>query len=429
VTTKCFCFSFKVDKSRSSLAFHQGLAAKRYISWTNMHQMFKIIAGCVLLLLSIVLFSSPGSNSRTEPPGLFNADRLTIVNSVLDEAIKSSLEKEKMDLRLGKSSQTNVDALEVSYSHALRCQVGKGRWRLMNKIFFSIASQECSQASDQNSRLRNVSQYISTADGISAARLCPLLQGKKILLIGPETTYQLHSMLLSSLEDSQNMTVSCPGPQSCTFHHVCRPLSSQDSTERYHKLPSDEALKETGSAILRYVHSHTIDTTPERQDEDVPHDDPLTGIRRQNGPWISRARWSDIIIVNRGPSPAPAWTYNTPAGNWTFTEEIPCRPIYPRHHGVFDCRTHQRDAIINAELHATLDSFLPSALEIFRKLRSNPATQEKLLIWHGSWYSSCVCSDPMGATYLYKAYDCEVMDDLWSLYYNAQGLRLFLRER
>ncbi|KAJ7287311.1 hypothetical protein C8J57DRAFT_1707667 [Mycena rebaudengoi] len=55
------------------------------------------------------------------------------------------------------------------------------------------------------------------------ARACTTLRAKKILLVGPEPTYYLHSLWLRAIELHEHTIHECPGPEFCTFHHICCP--------------------------------------------------------------------------------------------------------------------------------------------------------------------------------------------------------------
>ncbi|KAG7449762.1 uncharacterized protein BT62DRAFT_928496 [Guyanagaster necrorhizus] len=53
----------------------------------------------------------------------------------------------------------------------------------------------------------------------------------------------------------------------------------------------------------------------------LPYIGPLTGVRIHDTFWLCQARKADVILMNRGPIPAPAWTYDgTLRGNWSYID-------------------------------------------------------------------------------------------------------------
>ncbi|KAJ7185155.1 hypothetical protein B0H12DRAFT_993584, partial [Mycena haematopus] len=138
---------------------------------------------------------------------------------------------------------------------------------------------------------------------------CELLTAKKILLVGPETTYYLHSLWLHALEAHEHRTKFCHGPEFCKFHHICLPAGFPDThNDRYKFPPKDEELVASSSAMMRYVLSTSLYTAPDTNDTGYTQAvvDPATGIRLKNAYWLRQARRADIILMNRGPIPAPA---------------------------------------------------------------------------------------------------------------------------
>ncbi|RDB24789.1 hypothetical protein Hypma_007951 [Hypsizygus marmoreus] len=262
------------------------------------------------------------------------------------------------------------------------------------------------------------------------AKLCSSLVAKQVLLVGPETTFHLHSLWLKALEGHENRSIHCLGPEFCTFHHVCKSMSAgsdafAETEERFKKFPRKETLLATGSSILRYVRSTTLYAGHSADDAAYtqPVVDPETGVRVRNAYWLGHARKAHLIIMNRGPLPAPAWTYVNASfgGNWTFADNVYLNTstAYIKDGDSFAIR------IVNAALHATLTSFLPSTLHSLHVLEAHPIIRQKILIWHSSWYRQAHCSGdgPSKSTapsLLEDFTSPTILVDPWSLYYNAQ---------
>ncbi|KIK68977.1 hypothetical protein GYMLUDRAFT_80362 [Collybiopsis luxurians FD-317 M1] len=251
-------------------------------------------------------------------------------------------------------------------------------------------------------------------ESLRIENLCPLLSNRKILFVGPETTYHLHTNLLQAFERYENRSHSCYGTEFCTFHQICRGPRPIDEpffpTGGFKKYPGNRELVATKSAILKYILSSSLYTGSNTQDarytDPVAQVDRDTGVRQKDRYWLGQARKADIIILNRGPLPAPAWTYDgTRRGNWTSAPGL--RAVKSR---------TPSEMILNAALRVTVDRFLPEIVETMRILSSDKVTKASVL-WHESWYIEPACVDPNHGTK-------DVLDaslDPWTLFYNAQG--------
>jgi hypothetical protein len=220
-----------------------------------------------------------------------------------------------------------------------------------------------------------------------------------------------------------------------------------------------------------------LNPSPTQEDvrlNSVPSVDSRTGVRVVDSRWVRYAASSkaDILVLNRGPLPAPAWSYNkndSAARNLTWLTTL--RALEQEHaeplsdHLLADvisrldhhrCHDHDESAepdftnlVINAALHSTISTFLPSLLSTLNRLREHaghrsildswvPPPQKtktktkKPALWYGSWFLPVSCaldslsvfsssgSDPrhLLAQLLTQA---EAMNNPWSAYYNAQG--------
>jgi hypothetical protein len=212
------------------------------------------------------------------------------------------------------------------------------------------------------------------------------------------------------------------------------------------------------------------------QEEDVrlssvPSVDPRTGARVIDSRWVRYAASSkaDILVLNRGPLPAPAWSYNknknnggseSPARNLTWLSTL--RALEQKHaepfsdlfadvlsrldhhhdhdHDHDDSESAEPDVIklvIDAALHSTIGTFLPSLLSTLSRLREHaghrPILGTKPVLWYGSWFLPVSCAPDSLSVFSSSESDdprhllaqllaqAEAMNNPWSAYYNAQG--------
>jgi hypothetical protein len=189
----------------------------------------------------------------------------------------------------------------------------------------------------------------------------------------------------------------------------------------------------------------------------MPSVDPRTGVRVIDSRWVRHAASSkaSILVLNRGPLPAPAWSYNNNASSarnltWLTTlraleQEHAAEPLSDLFADVLSHLDHPAESdfkklVINAALHTTISTFLPSLLSTLSKLREHTGHRailgwkKKPVLWYGSWFLPVSCapnslsvfsssseSDPWRLLVRLLA-QAEATDDPWSAYYNAQGL-------
>ena len=333
------------------------------------------------------------------------------------------------------------------------------------------------------------------------AQACQILRGKSLFLVGPhETLYQLHSYLLTVLHPSPDpilgstiaptMRPSCPGgsfPYSCPSHPLCHPTKSPPQSSFHSESDSDsssdsdsgsdtnhdyefptladiQSTNRSDSSLLRFLNSGNLNPSPAQEDVrlSVPSVDPRTGVRIIDSRWVRYAASSkaDILVLNRGPLPAPAWSYNKNASQernltWLttlrFLEQKYAEPLSDLFADVLSSLDRHYDddlllqsaepdttkLVIDAALHSTISTFLPSLLSTLNRLREHAGHRpilgtKKPVLWYGSWFLPVSCapdslsvfssseSDPrhLLAQLLIQA---ETMNNPWSAYYNAQG--------
>ncbi|KAM6501954.1 hypothetical protein JOM56_001931 [Amanita muscaria] len=319
---------------------------------------------------------------------------------------------------------TNSEALEVlgikQVQESLACYIQQGFWS--GETFH--LNTECLAGE----------RKLSLAPVLS---LCSMLRTKRILLVGPEATFYLHTLWLQSLSDRFNTSSKCTGIDFCTFHHICinGAIESSLRTPRNKKPPTLRNLSTYGSSILRFVLSTTLYASSDSHDRfyTTPVVEPQTQVRMKNAIWMNHARNSDLIVMNRGPLPAPAWTYsfsnNDMTGNWTFIDDLYASPS--TRYLAAGNESSMAIRIINAAIHATLTVFLPGIMGTLATIQRSPIVRTKTLVWHGSWYLNPACTShrsPEGFSVepqllsLYDDDDSLTRLDPWTLYYNAQGM-------
>ncbi|THU89369.1 hypothetical protein K435DRAFT_865347 [Dendrothele bispora CBS 962.96] len=365
-----------------------------------------LVAACLLFVSSFTRF-------RPKPPVQYNID--------LQSAL-SALDDEIAQFYTRSISQSTVQLQDIQ--DRLSCLASRGSWRVTDSVETRREVMRQTRPHFPGRDSTPIREYVfskncfpSTISPLpSVESLCSQLQGKKIIFVGPETTYRLHISWLGALEKYERRSHACLGREFCTFHQICRtpvkvdePFQTKPGNVKY---PSDRALMSTHSAVLRYALSTSLYAGKDSRDPryTVPDDqaDVSTGIRMREVYWLAHARKSDVIVLNRGPIPAPSWTYDgTDTGNWTFVASI-TSPIDVAH-------AEPAQKIVAAALNVTIGRFLPELMQTLEVIRQEPNIKSKLLIWHGSWY--------LRSSYLNGSDSRKLFfrpNDLWSLYYNAQ---------
>jgi len=329
------------------------------------------------------------------------------------------------------------------------------------------------------------------------AQACQILRGKSVFLVGPhETLYQLHSYLLTVLHPdpipgttmAPTTRPSCPGATlsySCPSHQLCHPTKSlpqsgfhagsgsgsgSDTNNDFESptLADIRSANSSGSnSSLRFLNSGNLNLSPTQ--EDVPSVDPRTGVRVIEPRWVRYAASSkaDILVLNRGPLPAPAWSYNKNASSaarnltWLATlralEQKHAEPLsdlfadvlsrldHHHHHHDHDdhlllpsAEPYTTKLVIDAALHSTISTFLPSLLSTLNTLREHAGHRpiletKKPVLWYGSWFLPVSCAPDSLSAFSSSGSEsprhllaqlltqAEAMSNPWSAYYNAQG--------
>lgn len=261
--------------------------------------------------------------------------------------------------------------------------------------------------------------YLASYTGnrsVSVESLCAMISGKRVLFVGPESTFRLHSLWLHGLAQHEHRSYECKDPQFCTAHHVCLPEGSFTGSE-LRKMRFAKALVASGSSVFRYIQSDTLHTSEDAKNSifTTPQIDSTTRVRKRETIWIPAARKADLIFISSGPIHAPASSYSTQG--WSFACDL-----YKNQSSVYlpelswwpMSRKLTMRKIVNAALHATYTSFLPQLLERLDRLSHKLA--DKTIIWHSTWFIQPRCP----STNFHWLHDADISDP-WALYYNAQG--------
>jgi len=251
--------------------------------------------------------------------------------------------------------------------------------------------------------------------------LCSQISGKRVQLVGPRTFYHAQTLILQALALHDNKSYPSRGPESGTHYFVCggsrnkeEPLSSNPRNAFF----SNRILSVDSTRLSFSLSDHL--TFPQHRMASQPVVDPQTGVRSYMSEWYSKTQKAQILIMNKGPIPAPASTFGSPTGNWSFTKKVP-----------EEVRAGFQDSdltfrVINAALYAVFQEYLPDLVQALDALA--PARKPQR-IFLGSWYQQPVCTNAglgpgIRTTSLIWERNTNARIqrvDPWTLYYNAQG--------
>ncbi|KAI0262577.1 hypothetical protein BC834DRAFT_971943 [Gloeopeniophorella convolvens] len=366
---------------------------------------------CVFLLLSALAYflvlvlnhtGLPTSNSLTGgPPNALAIGALDYVNSLLDDALQVAFLYEK-------DSRAHSDVFPE---------------------FVSPITGDVPAASLD----------------VARAQLCQTLRGRTVYLVGSqEPLYQVHTHLLGALQPSGSKQLSCPVPSLCPFNFLCEALPHPSGSAPL--APADVAF--TNASLMRFVHSITLYPSPDPEDPryNLPHVDPRTGVRVIESRWSRQASKASVVILNRGPLPAPAYSYNASEGDLTWLVTLrarerehsePLSSLFASLLSRIDALPVDSDAqrLANSALHSTISIFLPSLILTLDTLRRHAGYRSilgrKPVLWYGTWFVPPSCAPDVLSVFAFE-YDnpleplaallthAERMRNPWNAYYNAQ---------
>ena len=257
----------------------------------------------------------------------------------------------------------------------------------------------------------------------ASIRICELLGGKRVVFVGPLSTYHLHNFWLETLQSYEGHILTCPGPEFCVFHHICYPGRNASSymDGRKQIFPNNKELYDTRSAVLQYVLSTSLETQSNKN-HDVytrPMVDAETGVRTRNYYWLRKAQKASVVVLGLGPVSAPSWTYAKHLGrNSTFIDIV------------WPVRSTSQDLIAQA-LNATLTSYFVSLRRVLSSIQQDSQIRKTLILWHGHWPLDPSCTNsglPLRIPRIPQFWlPLATSVDRWTFYYNFQsGLPSFM---
>lgn len=258
----------------------------------------------------------------------------------------------------------------------------------------------------------------------ASTRICEHLAGKRIVFVGPLTTYHLHDIWLETLEAHEGHSLYCPGAEYCIFHHICIPGRNESShmDGRKKLFPSNSELRETQSSVLQYILSTSLVAHTDEKNVIYtrPVIDPRTGVRMRNHYWLRKAQKAHVLVLGHAPIPPPPSTYAR-----YFKESR--RKLYGRMLlSPWQNKYHLQDELVTLGLNATRSVFLPSLRDAILAIRSDPEILRTLIIWHGHWALAQECTNAGLPKHVpriqqfWKTLGPESVDP-WTFYYNLQG--------
>uniref|UniRef100_D8Q9N5 Uncharacterized protein n=1 Tax=Schizophyllum commune (strain H4-8 / FGSC 9210) TaxID=578458 RepID=D8Q9N5_SCHCM len=362
------------------------------------------------ILLAVGLYLLLCSFSREASQDSIDLDAL---NRILDGKLEAYM-REVRDTKgyLMLNDTTHLEAKQK----ALACFVDKGTWTQdddSNRLTYQ-PDNSCLQ------KANSASLQASVTD------LCSTISSKKVLLVGSEATHHLHTLWLDALDEGH----TCLGPEFCTFHHVCLPPAMRTAASlgepRFKRLPRDQDLAELGSALVRFSLSSSLLVPDSPRVYSEVRVDARTGVRARDSNWLEQARRSQVVVMNRGPLPAPAATYNVSDGPDALERwQVPWRGVLEQiatdDYVGSDGRLSRIDRLVNAALDVTLRSMLPEVIETLALMREDDVVSKNSLIWHGAWYKQprCASGKPSSSNILSEVLSPSL--DPWTLYHNLQA--------
>ncbi|KAL1736330.1 hypothetical protein EV714DRAFT_199082 [Schizophyllum commune] len=361
------------------------------------------------ILLAFVLYLLLCSFSWEAPQDLIDLDAL---NRILDD--KLAVYMREVRQTKGYLMLNDTSHLEANQK-ALACFVDQGTW---------TRDDDSNQVSFQPD-YSCLGKAPSSSPQASAADLCTTISSQKVLLVGSEATHHLHTLWLDALDEDH----TCLGPEFCTFHHVCLPPAMRTGAAlaepRFKKLPRDQDLAELGSALVRFSLSSSLLVTESPRVWSEVRVDARTGVRARDSNWLEQARRSQVVVMNRGPVPAPATTYNiSDVPDALERWEVPWRDVLEQtgDNDYVDSggRLSRIGRLVNAALDVTLRSMLPEVIETLARMREDDIVSKNTLIWHGAWYKQPQCASGKSSSSNVLSEVLNPSLDPWTLYHNLQ---------
>jgi hypothetical protein len=360
-----------------------------------------------------------------------------------------------------------LNAMELQ--HHLQCDVERGMFRRDYDRDMHSAEHSYNWFRDPN--CSSTRRHTELDSNTTFSQICAHLRGKRLLLIGDRVQYSLHNLILHRLGlDQENPHRLCAGAEFCNWHQICpQPAHPITSLESNSTLPNDDPMQPPVSSlekhlipanwshvgIMRYAQSTALLSTSKRSDHRLndPYLPSSTSIRENESFWRFWVMGSDIIVLSKGPVPAPAWSWKGVAGSSLGTSDMSgfaLRPVrarvfsqafhnftMPSGRTLVDSRlpsnVHEYTAadIIEAATRATIEVWLPATMRTLSTIRNDPGRtlSNKVIVWRGEWFAQSRCNQvnttrklsPGSVLGLGVRAKSQYVVDPWLAFHNVQG--------
>lgn len=252
---------------------------------------------------------------------------------------------------------------------------------------------------------------------------CNRLAGKRILIAGPLPFYHAQTLLLEALAKHDGTSYPRRNPESSSHYFVCGGSQYEEQPLPNSTYNPRNALKWKSSShnMTRISFSLSDSLLPfyDAKDGEItePIVDSRTQVRVQVSNWLNESEKAQILILNKGPIPAPAWTFDGGGtGNWSFVQ---------KENGSQEETLTAK--VVNAAFDVVSEVYLP---ELLRTLDAVEEGIKQYTIFIGSWYQQPTCTNfGLNASFRTTRLFWEPYHriDPWSLYYNTQGMIVSIR--
>lgn len=273
----------------------------------------------------------------------------------------------------------------------LGCYARNGFWSLLSERYHHNGTCIEEWPSLENLELKDLIKLF-----------CQLLSGKRILLVGPHAFHHIQTLLFEALAKHDEKSYSSGYPDSGRHYLVCR----------------DAQKAQDPSFNLTHISFSLSDTLfPIQGDDEIngPEVDPRTGVRVHNSYWFKELWKTQLLILNKGPIPAPASTYDGGTGNWSFIRQA-------NEAGEEDNLSAR---IVKAAFDIIFQVYIPQLLHTLNVLEGTKSNT----VFFGPWFQQSICTNSgLNAKFRTTKLFWEPYDqvDPWSLYYNTQGRGLYV---
>lgn len=321
-------------------------------------------------------------------------------------------------------------------------------WEVRESLKWSWRASPTCEAIAPPSLEPSAGERARTALLPSRYRLCELLEGKHLLLVGDTTQWSLHDLLLdwTTLKPQ-----TCYGDRYCMAHALCSDIltrgrkGSKEARKQarqqvengeadqkvYHRLPLPPSISTTGAEKRQLGNvaspsgadadesaASSSESGPDQSSSAEPlHEkrDPArlvrttllryrradglrfarnhvapdyrpdsTDVRELNQQWLADSRRSDLVILTKAPLPLPREGHNATFDAWVRDH------VVARDEGVSAEAKALR--VLEAAKWVTEQVWLPELVETLRAVRAPPSPPDQLVVYRGGWRQHVDCA-------------------------------------